>query len=53
MTFVCRRSGNAVSLIYMMNLDAIFVNSDDYSDLRLFWDELSRIEKSILVLKKI
>ena len=49
----CKHQGKVVNLIYKMTLGDILVPESGYQDLRLFWEQLCRIEKSVLVLKKL
>ena len=49
----CMQQGMVVNLIYKMTLGNVLVPDYGYKDLRLFWEQLCRIEKSVLVLKKV
>ena len=53
MQLMCGLRGRVVSMTYRMNLGNILVPDSAYQDLRLFWEQLCRVEKSVLVLKKV
>ncbi len=53
MQLKCAHQGNVATMIYRMNLGNLLVPDSGYKDLRLFWEEICRVEKSVLVLKKI
>ncbi len=44
--------GNKINVVYIFNLNTILVSNNYYQDLRLFWEKVAAIEKSVIVLKK-
>lgn len=50
---ICRQSGNSVTVNYKFKLGSMLVPISGYKDLRTFWEQVCKVEKSMIVLKKI
>lgn len=51
--FQCRRQDKMISAMYKMTLASAVVHEQDYKSLRVFWEQLCRIEQSVVTLKKL